>query len=151
MGKFKLLSVNNFFYGPCRPDTLGILKQFVICERLSDSILMIKSLLEISPLKFSFPSKNFSWSYFVLIRSIFRDKLLSSSVSKDFSLKFCFNKCYFMFHVTGLWCIRISSYIWIYWASNTFFIIMYYVPIFHIFIKIQQYLQQFQQYYQRFL
>ena len=54
---------------------LDLLKEFVICERLSDSILIIKSLLEILILKFSFFCRIFDWSYFALIRSIFRDKL----------------------------------------------------------------------------
>ena len=43
-----------FSMGPVDLILLGLLKEFVICERLSDSILIVKSLLKIFPLNFHF-------------------------------------------------------------------------------------------------
>ena len=57
--QFKLLFVNNFPEDPLDLILLGLLKEFVICQRLSDSILIIKSLLEIRPLNCHFSPKLF--------------------------------------------------------------------------------------------
>ena len=82
------LSLSTIFsLDPLDLKLLGLIKKLVICERLSGSTIIIKSLLKISPLRFPFFSRNFEYSYSVLTQSIFWDRLQSSSVTKDFKAR----------------------------------------------------------------
>lgn len=75
MKVFFTIVQTSFVLDPTDVILLNIFEEFVICERLFEGILIIKTLLNRSSRNFSFFSRNFDWLNLVLILFIFWYKL----------------------------------------------------------------------------